>query len=646
MANNETIPEREETLVSQAEADVLLLNRMVHGDENTQIIVGAGPVPSLMKWQKDASAFFEDAANRAESARDTFNYNIGRKADIAEGLRDTVSGQSFTVLAPNDNDFIIEYKNISGAAVEAKRYPSSAGVLKTAEDVLRVEQVLSRLTDNDPYVANNPVEGGTISSINGSMAPANVGSWVMRTPAAFYARAGDILTVDPLYVFSVFYYSSGDVSSFVSADGAWHTSQTVSRDGYIRITTKRVDQDLSIRTETKLSWVYVKALPDKILASSLPVFSGELVADRTLSYKALKADKIGSTNLPYTQGSLSSGNGGEFDSAHVVRSGFLPVKVGDALSLTDPLYVYCPFWYTSAAVSGFHSSTGLWHTENRISPIDGFVRITTKRTDSGLDILAQPNIAWVSIADDKDEPLVTGPAMVANKVIELNHLAQSVTDLMNSGSSRWVGKTWLSLGDSITARGWYQIMVKELTGLNFVNYGVGGTTLARKTPTDTTAMSVRYVEMQASADIITVWGGVNDFGYSYGQVGGTTLGVMGDASIDTVYGALDTLIKGLLTKYPGKKLGFIITTPVSNYMGMRSANAKGKTLAQYCQAVRDVCEWYSIPYLDLYKVSGISEGNVSIMTSNIGGTAPDGLHPSMQAFEFIKYKIADFIQNI
>lgn len=67
----------------------------------------------------------------AEAARDTFNLNIGRKADIAEGLRDTVPGQSFTVLAPDARDYIIEYVNNSGVALERARYPSA----KAVEDV-------------------------------------------------------------------------------------------------------------------------------------------------------------------------------------------------------------------------------------------------------------------------------------------------------------------------------------------------------------------------------------------------------------------------------------------------------------------------------------------------------------------------------
>ena len=91
--------------------------------------------------QSKVEAERSNAARReAEAARDTFNLNVGRKADIAEGLRDTVSGQSFTVLAPDAEDFIIEYKNNSGVALEMKRYPSMLAVT-AAMDVLATTHV-------------------------------------------------------------------------------------------------------------------------------------------------------------------------------------------------------------------------------------------------------------------------------------------------------------------------------------------------------------------------------------------------------------------------------------------------------------------------------------------------------------------------
>lgn len=89
---------------------------------------------------KDEAERSNAARLEAEAARDTFNLNIGRKADIAEGLRETVSGQSFTVLAPDANDYIVEYKNSNGVAVEVKSYPSSRLVASLDESVRKMGQ--------------------------------------------------------------------------------------------------------------------------------------------------------------------------------------------------------------------------------------------------------------------------------------------------------------------------------------------------------------------------------------------------------------------------------------------------------------------------------------------------------------------------
>ena len=57
----------------------------------------------------------------------------------------------------------------------------------------------------------------------------------------------------------------------------------------------------------------------------------------------------------------------------------------------------------------------------------------------------------------------------------------------------------------------YHDWVKEILGLSAVNnYGLSGSTIAKKDSSDTTAMCVRYANMDNSADLICVMGGVND----------------------------------------------------------------------------------------------------------------------------------------
>ena len=95
---------------------------------------------------------------QSETARDTFNLNIGRKVDIAEGIRDTVPGQSFTVLALDSNEYIIEYENNAGAALEKKRYPSVSGVSQSTPNLWP-----------DPFFTTYYAQYGAVSVIPGRM---------------------------------------------------------------------------------------------------------------------------------------------------------------------------------------------------------------------------------------------------------------------------------------------------------------------------------------------------------------------------------------------------------------------------------------------------------------------------------------------
>lgn len=71
------------------------------------------------------------AAIQSETARDTFNLNVGRKPDVATGILEVLVGQSFTVLSPDSNQFIIEYlKESETTAIEVKSYPSAEVVTK------------------------------------------------------------------------------------------------------------------------------------------------------------------------------------------------------------------------------------------------------------------------------------------------------------------------------------------------------------------------------------------------------------------------------------------------------------------------------------------------------------------------------------
>lgn len=218
--------------------------------------------------------------------------------------------------------------------------------------------------------------------------------------------------------------------------------------------------------------------------------------------------------------------------------------------------------------------------------------------------------------------------------------------------SRWTGKKWATLGDSITARGHYQTMYNEILQFSEVtNYGVGGTCIAQKSSSDSNAMCIRYANMSDDYDLVTVWGGVNDFGYNFGSGGGIELGTIESTSTTTFYGGLKALIDGLQAKYPTAKIAFILPAPINGskplqYTGNNDKNAKGYFLEDYCRVLEEVCEMKSIPYINLRKVSGFNDNNIEIMTSTKEQTSPDGLHPSLVGFKYIQNKIVDFLNSL
>lgn len=226
---------------------------------------------------------------------------------------------------------------------------------------------------------------------------------------------------------------------------------------------------------------------------------------------------------------------------------------------------------------------------------------------------------------------------------------QSQIDILNpsTNTGRWFGKTWNSLGDSFSSLNKYQPMVKGILGLTKVNnYGVGGSTIG-KHPTlgYFQPMSERYATMTDTTDLITVWGGVNDYGNgAYGSQGGLAIGSITDTTNTTFKGALKILIEGLVTKYPTKKIAFITPIQMNEASSMQYKNGKkpnslGHTLLDYSEAMKEVCAVYGIPCLDMYKTSGVNEKNIPTLTY-------DGLHPSDEGFAFLSHKIAKFIETL
>lgn len=219
------------------------------------------------------------------------------------------------------------------------------------------------------------------------------------------------------------------------------------------------------------------------------------------------------------------------------------------------------------------------------------------------------------------------------------------------------GLKWNALGDSITdgahggisgAGQTYYGLICARQGMTYGNYGVSGTRISSTGTRSANSFVNRYSNMSNDADIITVFGGVNDWGQGGTSDGACApLGTFGDNTASTVYGALEILCSGLVAKYPTKTILFF--TPLgqvgfSGWVGKGAdssidggKNAEGYTPWDLADAIKQVCGKYGIPVLDLLR-----EANMTPLDSSQRSTYYyDGLHPSATGYQ----RLADLMEK-
>ena len=163
-------------------------------------------------------------------------------------------------------------------------------------------------------------------------------------------------------------------------------------------------------------------------------------------------------------------------------------------------------------------------------------------------------------------------------------------------------------------------------GYNVTKYGVSGSSIALQ-ENKTDSFLERYSSMTNDADLVLIMGGTNDFGVEI---------PIGDFNVRdnyTFYGALRSLIEGLINKYPTKKI-FFVTELDRNY------TLNGINFKDYIDAIFICCRYYAIPILDLNLMLGYNSKNQSQRNEYI----PDGLHPNTKGHQIIADKIDKFIR--
>lgn len=216
------------------------------------------------------------------------------------------------------------------------------------------------------------------------------------------------------------------------------------------------------------------------------------------------------------------------------------------------------------------------------------------------------------------------------------------------------GKKINFLGDSITeghgtsdwgTKPFHQLLRIRCGLAEARNYGKGGTKIARLPvvtdhPFDQD-FNLRAPDMNHDADAVVVFGGTNDFGH-----GTIPLGNMDSRDIHTFYGGLHSLCTFLINTYKDKPIIFMtplhrLNEVLDHNNRVKDGNTNARPLIEFVRAVREVCEFYGIPVLDLYRDCALYGQNWAWCEKYM----PDGLHPSDAGHELIANKLQRFLEN-
>lgn len=223
-------------------------------------------------------------------------------------------------------------------------------------------------------------------------------------------------------------------------------------------------------------------------------------------------------------------------------------------------------------------------------------------------------------------------------------------------ASYWAGKKLVITGDSITDPDYnagltirYPDYVAERLGMSLQNYAISGSTIAAKEsdPDSRAPIVLRYGDMDDNADLIIIAAGTNDWYYTW-----TPLGDMEDRTEFTFYGALHLLCIGLKKKYKGKTIMFM--TPIMRRQGPHltpeAVNGNGKTLAEYGEIIKEVCGYYSIPVLDMYRESGLYpfDDELAVEYYNQQGSSPNYYytHPNAKGQEMMGKRLLGYLMQM
>ena len=195
--------------------------------------------------------------------------------------------------------------------------------------------------------------------------------------------------------------------------------------------------------------------------------------------------------------------------------------------------------------------------------------------------------------------------------------------------------TWYVIGDSISDTAllpqtkYMTVLGNKFNNLTINNVGKDGSHFTNKTTGYSTFATLLGKLPSNEPNVITIFGGVNDY------IQSCTIGDISSTDTSNFYGALNSFVAALNSKYANAKKLFII--PLNMRAGVFSTNSNGtnslgNTLQQYRDAIIAVCKANNIEYIDLHEDAELQPDLIS----------SDGLHPTQDGHKLLASKLSKY----
>lgn len=200
------------------------------------------------------------------------------------------------------------------------------------------------------------------------------------------------------------------------------------------------------------------------------------------------------------------------------------------------------------------------------------------------------------------------------------------------------GIKWAGIGDSLTYPGTlrasmkYYDYISRNTGISFTNLGVSGTGYKNDYNGAGTFLS-RVNQIPDDANIVTIFGSVNDMSY--------TIGTADDKTSDTVMGCVYLTLQEIFTQKPNTIVGIISPTPTDVYVPYSD-----NKMVTFVEELRKLCEMYSVPFLDLFHNSNLRPWDSSFRSAYFSKDGGNGTHPDENGYKRFTPMIEKFVLSL